>query len=274
MSRVDRPALKYFGGKFRMARWVIDKLPTHELYVEPFGGAMSILLRKKPAPLEVYNDLDGDVVNFFKILRERPDELIEQISLTPFSREEQKNSIEPCEDPLERARRLYVRCWQSYGGGRQRAITGWRYQTNNRRGTSVIEDWNKYDHLTQIVDRLKEVQIENDDSFNVIKRFDGKKTLFYCDPPYVPDKLNKQWRDTAYQYAFTHEQHIRLCHTLNDIEGMAILSGYDNELYRDLLSDWELYIREIATNWQSKAKECLWLSPNTIVHSRQLRLEL
>ncbi|RPI64507.1 MAG: DNA adenine methylase, partial [Planctomycetaceae bacterium] len=145
-NTITRPALRYFGGKFRLStRWIIPQFPPHTCYVEPFGGAMGVLLNKVPAMFEVYNDLDGEVVNFFRMLRERPNELIRAIELTPYSRMEQVLSFNPTEgvDDLERARRLYVRCWQSHGGGRTQWRTGWRYQVNNHRGKRTIDDWNQ-----------------------------------------------------------------------------------------------------------------------------------
>ena len=114
--RVTRPPIRYHGGKFRIASWVISHFPAHECYVEPFGGGAGVLLQKTPAPFEVLNDLDGEVVNFFRVLRERPGELVRVIQLTPWSREEQRLSFEPASDPLERARRFYVRSWQTHGG--------------------------------------------------------------------------------------------------------------------------------------------------------------
>lgn len=112
METVKRPALRYHGGKFRIAQWIINQFPEHLCYVEPFGGGGSVLLRKSPAKIEVYNDLNGGVVNFFRVLRERPADLIAAIELTPYSRKEFIQAQEPCDDPLERARRFYVWSWQ------------------------------------------------------------------------------------------------------------------------------------------------------------------
>ncbi len=109
-----RPPLRFHGGKFRIRDWILSFFPPHEVFVEPFGGGASIILSKQPARFEVYNDLDSEVINFFRILREQRDELIEMIQLTPWSREEQQAAFEPVGDPLERARRLYVRAWQTH----------------------------------------------------------------------------------------------------------------------------------------------------------------
>lgn len=196
---VTRPPLRYFGGKFRLSKWIIPNLPPHKCYVEPFGGGAGVLLNKAPSYNEVYNDLDGEVVNFFRMLREHPDELIRAIELTPYARAEQVQAFnEPADNPLERARRLYVRCWQSYGGGRTQWSTGWRYEIGDTRGKRIIDDWNETDHLQAVVSRLKNVQIENDDALRVIERFDSDDTLFYCDPPYQAVTRSVRWRTKAY----------------------------------------------------------------------------
>lgn len=120
------PALRYFGGKWRLAKWIISHFPAHNCYVEPYGGGGSVLLRKEPSPFEVYNDLDSGLVSFFRLLRERPEDLIRAIELTPYSREEFMRAYEHSEDPLESARRLFVRSWQGYGGPRHQSSTGWK----------------------------------------------------------------------------------------------------------------------------------------------------
>ena len=136
-----RPALRYYGGKWRLAPWIISHFPPHICYVEPFCGAASVFLRKPPAEFEVINDLDGEVVNFFRVLRDRTDELIRAIVATPYSRAEYDEAWQTVEEPLERARRYYIRAWQGWGGGKGSRPSGWRYQLSNNRGKSVIMDW-------------------------------------------------------------------------------------------------------------------------------------
>ncbi|MDY6877347.1 MAG: DNA adenine methylase, partial [Chloroflexota bacterium] len=157
-----------------MAPWIIGHFPVHGCYVEPFCGAASVFLRKAPAEFEVINDLDGDVANFFRVLRERTDEFVVAIENTPYSREEYRLAWQPVDEPLERARRYYVRKWQGWGGGKGVGVqpSGWRYQHSNNRGKSVIADWNETEHLAAVVWRLKQAFIENDDAIKVIKRYD------------------------------------------------------------------------------------------------------
>ena len=154
--KLTRPALRYFGGKWRLAPWIIEHFPPHGCYVEPFCGAASVFLRKAPAEFEVINDVDGDVVNFFQVLRDETDSLIHAVFVTPYSRAEYKLAWEPAEDSLERARRYYVRNQQGWSGGKSSRPSAWRYQHSNNRGKSVIKDWNDIDRLSAIVWRLKQ----------------------------------------------------------------------------------------------------------------------
>lgn len=273
-TNVSRPGLRYFGGKFRLAPWVMAHFPEHVSYVEPFGGAMGVLLRKDPSMYEVYNDLDGEVVNFFRMLRDQPDELIRLITFTPYSREEQKLSFESnegCSD-LERARRLYVRCWQSHGGGRTQWRTGWRYQVNNNRGRSTLVDWNQTDHLWPIVNRLKKVQIENDDALRVVERFDSPNTLFYLDPPYLMSTRSVRWGKKAYTCELDDAYHRKMGEALSGIRGMAIVSGKPSDLYSEMFDGWRKIQRTTPTDFNSFTIEALWISPNADRKLRQLML--
>jgi DNA adenine methylase len=260
---VTRPALRYFGGKFRLAPWIINQFPEHMCYVEPFGGAMGVLLRKAPSLFEVYNDLDGEVVNFFRQLREHADELIRVIELTPYARAEQILSFDEPEglSDLERARRLYVRCWQSHGGGRTQWRTGWRYQVNNNRGRTTLADWNQTDHLSEIVKRLKGVQIDQDDAIRVIQRFDRETTLFYIDPPYLMGTRSLRWGKKAYTCELDDAYHVRLGEVLQNIKGMAIVSGKPSAMYDGLFEGWTKLQKTVPTDFQSKTIEVLWISP-------------
>ncbi len=222
---ITRPALRYYGSKYRLAPWIIGHFPAHLCYVEPFGGGGSVILRKTPSYHDVYNDLDGEVVNFFRVLRERPDELLRAIELTPFSRTEQRAAYNIQGDELERARQLYVRCWQTHGGGRTQWQAGWRYEKTDHRHRKLINDWNRIDSLWPIVERLKIIQIECDDALKVIQRFDTPDTLFYLDPPYIAEIRSRRWRKDAYAVEIDEDYHRKLGEILNSIQGMAIISG-------------------------------------------------
>jgi DNA adenine methylase len=205
--------------------------------VEPYGGGASVLLRKPPSRLEVYNDIDEEVVHFFRILRERTEEFVRAVQLTPFSREEVGLAYQPTDNPLERARRFYVRAWQARGGPRGQWKTGWRYQITNSRGKRNTDDWNDTSHLWGIVERLRQVQFEQDDALRTIWRYDNPTTLFYIDPPYPADTRSVRWRHKAYQHEMGTEDHTALAVALHQLKGMAIVSSYRSPLYDELYAD-------------------------------------
>lgn len=260
---VSRPAVRYPGGKWRLASWIMSHFPSHDCYVEPFAGAASVLLQKPPVPYEVYNDLDGMVVNFFRVLRERPDELIRAIELTPWSREEFELAARPSEDPLDQARRFYVRCYQGHsGGGNAKWRVGWRYQRRVSSNKPAVLTWCETDHLWSIVARLKRVQIEHDEAANVIRHFDSPATLFYVDPPYAHSTRSK-WKGVMYQHEMSDEDHRSLAELLRSVSGLVAVSGYPSALYDDLYAGWQKAQTTAVTNFSTVKTECLWLSPRT-----------
>lgn len=272
MKEIRRPALRYFGGKWRLAPWVISFFPEHACYVEPFAGAASVLLRKRPSRHEYYNDANREVWNFFRVLRERGDELIRSIELTPYSREELRISLESAGDQVERARRLYVRYCQ--GRGAHEATTGWRYQRSAANNKKFADDFKSVDHLPAIIERLQTIGLENDDAFAVIRRFDSSETLFYLDPPYLVSTRGKSSVRYGVEFKTEHD-HRMLAAVLGEIEGMAVLSGVPCDLYAELFEGegWERHDREHKT--QSRyTTESVWLNPACQNAQRQQRLEL
>lgn len=278
MSAPTRPALRYYGGKWNLAPWIIEHFPEHVCYVEPFAGAASVLMRKDPSPVEVYNDADGEVVNFFRVLREQPDELIRALILTPYAREELEITLERVDDLVERARRLFVRCWMARGGARNTWKPGWRFQRTDLMRRAITTDWCDVGRLFEVVERLKAVQIEHGRALDVIKRFDAPETLFYCDPPYVAGTRSERWGSNGYHTEMTDEDHREFGDALTQIRGMAVVSGYDNELYRELFAGWEAVTRSTYTEGSSATgrplrTEVLWISPRARAAARQGRLE-
>jgi DNA adenine methylase len=259
MTAIRRPALRWYGGKWRIARWIIGHFPPHFCYVEPFCGGASVLLRKEPSPLEWINDKSTAVHNFFRVLRERESELIALLSLTPFSRTELQLAYEPCDDDLELARRFYVRCWQARAGDRA-GVTGWRFERSPGRGNSCIKDWCNVDHLHHVALRLKQVGLECDDAFRIIPRFDAPETLYYVDPPYLGDTRSRRW-DKAYRHELhTTEDHRRLAEVLRGLSGKVVLSGYPSRIYDECYFDWTCFGRRSKTD-VSYGEERLWLNP-------------
>lgn len=266
-TMIARPALRYHGAKWKLAKWIVGHLPAHRVYVEPYGGSAAVLLNKPRSWLEVYNDLDHQVVGFFRTLREQPEALIRAIELTPYAKEEWEIAHEESADPVERARRFYVMAYQNIAGPTAQWSSGWRRQkavtTENgvRRMTPAAISFADVDHLWEIADRLRGVQIECDEALAVIERYDAEETLFYVDPPYVASTRGR-WAKTAYRHEMTDREHCELARALRGVNGMVVLSGYDCELYAELYGDWVRVSRETRTNSAGSATEMLWLSPN------------
>lgn len=204
-------AFGWYGGKFSHLDWLLPLLPEAQHFCEPFGGSAAVLLNRRPSPVETYNDIDGEVANFFRVLRDRKNKLVEAIGLTPFSREEFESAInEPVHDvsDVERARRFYILARQVRTGLAQKASAGrWAHcRLTSRAGMAgAVSRWlGAVEGLPLIAQRLLRVQIENDKATNVIKRYDSEDTLFYCDPPYPHDSRGDI---NAYGYEMTDDEH-------------------------------------------------------------------
>ena len=224
-----RTLMRYHGAKAKLAPWIIQYLPRHRTYVEPYGGAAGILLRKPRSYSEIYNDLDSEIVNVFRVLRnqEQAQELVRQIWLTPYSREEFDLANLPADDPVEQARRTLFRAAAGFATGAQGKYgTGFRSNVNRPR-TTPADDWASYPpQLQQIIERLRGVVIEHMPALELILKYDGPETLFYCDPPYVFSTRNKRNAGQTYRHEMADDDHRALAAMLHGIQGMAILSGY------------------------------------------------
>jgi DNA adenine methylase len=262
-DKPGRPALRWHGGKWRLADWIISHFPRHTTYVEPYGGSASVLLSKDPSTIEVYNDINSLAVNFFRVLRDRPEDLMRAIELTPYSREEFAGARVKTEDPVESARRLAVWCWQGRGRGGVNEPGGWRFMKTDSRDKTPVDDWNNMDHLWTIARRLKQAHIEHDDALKVIQRFDTPSTLFYVDPPYVQETRSERWRDHAYTFEYSDAQHTEMLKVLQQVEGYVVLSGYSSNLYDGHLAGWKVVEKETTKDSNGGATEILWISPRT-----------
>lgn len=264
-TTIKRPALRYYGGKWNLAPWIISHFPPHKNYVEPCGGAASVLLQKPRSPLETYNDLDGNVVNFFRVLRDRPDELIRKIRLTPWARAEYELSKIPDNDSLESARRFFVCSWMAISAS-QRTSSGWRVMTYSEQCYSNINlnfGVISLQHLVGIAERFDGVQIENLDSQECIKKYDHPDTVIYFDPPYI---LNERTSKNEYLLEVDDQFHISAASLLRACAGYVVISGYACPLYAELYEahGWQRFDKEAQTNSGGKRIESLWLSPRTI----------
>lgn len=265
-SARKRIAFGWYGGKFAHLEWLLPLLPECRHYVEPFAGSAAVLLNREPSPLETYNDIDGEVTNFFRVLRNQTDRLLKRIALTPFSREEFYKAVQSSTgkvSDLERARRFFVRARQVRTGLAQTASLGrWANCKNtSRRGMSgVVSRWlGSVESLPAIADRLLRVQIENRPADEVIRLYDDTDTLFYCDPPYPWESRG----DTrAYGFEFSDDSHRRLAEQLGTIQGMAAVSGYRCDLMDTLYRDWRRIDATAKQCHSSKGPraEALWVN--------------
>ena len=235
---MDRPTLKppfaYYGGKTTLAPVIADLLPAHEHYVEPFAGSLAVLLAKKPSRAETVNDLDGDLVTFWRVLRDRPEELERACALTPHSRAELAVSVDlDVADDLERARRVWVRLTQSRSHSMR--PSGWWYRKAPA-GYAPAEYVGSYRaRLEPAAARLRAVTLESRDALDVIRDYGSEPTAcLYVDPPYLGST-----RATNYRVEMTADDaHVALADALNDCKASVVLSGYDAPLYTDLFDGW------------------------------------
>lgn len=235
-------AFGYYGGKFSHLDFILPLLPRScGHYCEPFGGSAAVLINREPAPVETYNDMDGELVNFFACLREHGDELIRLISLTPFSREELVRALERDArlPAMERARRFFVRARQTRTGLAQTSSEGrWAHCVLTSRAgmAGAVSRWlGSVEGLPEIVQRLQRVQIENVPAVEVIQRYDTASTLFYCDPPYPHESRGDA---KAYGFEMADHAHEELAEALNAARGLVAVSGYRCALMDRLYKGW------------------------------------
>lgn len=259
MNAPTRPVLRWHGGKWKLAPWIISHFPKHLVYVEPFGGAGSVLLRKPPVSTEVYNDLDGDLVNMFRVARDRAEELVRALSFTPYARDEYGTLYEVTNDPVERARRFIARSFMgAYSkGALQQSGFDSRIQDDACFGklralTSVPEE------LAAVAARFLKVIIENVDAVDLIARHDRTDALFYVDPPYISDAGNS----TEYRHTLDEAGHSRLIERLCAVTGFVVLSGYQSKLYDAGLIGWRKLTSCAHADGSHARTEVLWLNPS------------
>lgn len=256
----------WYGGKFSHLNWLLPLLPKCHHYCEPFAGSAAVLLNREPSPVETYNDIDGEVVDFFRVLRTHKDELIEAIGLTPFSREEFYQAVSGNGrgvPDLERARRFFVRARQARTGLAQTASLGrWANCKNTSRAgmSGVVSRWlGSIEDLPDIALRLLRVQIENRPALEVIRLYDSPATLFYCDPPYLHETRGDS---KAYGFEMDEEQHVELAAALHRCKGDVAISGYRCDLMDRLYGDWRRFDAPMKQCHSIKKprQECLWMN--------------
>lgn len=265
---VQSPVLRYHGGKYRLAPWVMQFFPMHDTYVEPFGGAAGVLLQKPRVYAEIYNDLDAAVVNFFRVLRDpfMRARLIEKVMLTPYARDEFIDAWNPSQDPIEEARRLCIRAQMGFGSaGATKGVTGFRIDTKREYGTAQ-HLWTTYPQaLAEAGARLTGVLIENRPAIQVMQQHDNARALHFVDPPYVHStRVRGEGKLRYYRHEMSDEQHVELLQALYDLRGYVVLCGYDNAIYRQYLKNWESHqttARISAGRGGTTRTETIWLNP-------------
>lgn len=271
VKELRRPALRYHGGKWRLAPWIISHFPSHRVYVEPYGGAASVLLRKPRGKSEIYNDMDGEVVNLFQVVRDRGAELVEAIELTPYSRDEFYLSFIHSDDRIERARRMVLRSFAGYGGNLTKPNrdgtpqrTGFRTYCGPGRGRSTCGDWRALPaELRKIIERMQGVCIEHRDALRVMRDHDSPATLHYVDPPYVHSTrgMDAGGSHRGYRFEMTDQQHAELAQVLQSLQGLVLLSGYRCDLYDSLYSGWERRDHKSYADGARPRIESVWMNP-------------
>ena len=262
---VKHPAIRYHGGKFRLASWIIPQMPEHICYVEPFGGAAGVLLQKPRSYAEVYNDLDGEVVNLFRVLRdpEMNQRLRDACALTPYSRDEFCAAREVVTESVERARRMVVRACMGFGSASGIGGNSGFRSDSKRKYATAAHLWERYpENLSAVCQRLKGVIIENKDALAVMRAHDAKTTLHYIDPPYVPE--TRVQGNRYYNHEMTVEGHEQLLAVARTMTGMVMISGYDTDVYNDMLVGWQKMEKSsrISAGRGTKVRtECLWSNP-------------
>lgn len=278
---LKRPVLRYHGGKWKLAPWIIEHMPPHRQYVEAFGGAASVLMRKPRAYGEVYNDLDDEVVNVFRVLQdtETAAALQRRLELTPFARSEFKRAYEAPTDKVDAAAKVIIRAFMGFGSASVTRvhITGFRANAN-RSGTTPAQDWGSWPwQVPHFVERLRGVVIENKDAAAVMAQHDAPDTLHYVDPPYVHatrSSLSNKNGNLGHYYKFDldDEGHQVLLTTLCGLRGMVMLSAYPHSMYVDRLPGWTMLERDHMADGARRRRECLWLNPRAQDAQRQMRL--
>lgn len=256
-----RPLVRYHGGKWKLAGWILRHLPAHRVYVEPYGGGGSVLLQKARSYAEIYNDLDGEIVNLFRAARDQGEELARAVELTPFARAEFAQAYEPDGEPLEQARRTLIRAFMGFGSaGASGQVTGFRANCNSS-GTTPARNWMNFpDHLRAVVQRLQGVVIENRDALDVMRHQDGLDTVHYVDPPYVHETRHMRERSQDYKHEMTDEQHRDMAEVLASLCGTVVLSGYRCPLYDEIFKGWQRVDAAAHADGARDRVESLWLS--------------
>lgn len=259
MITPSRPIIRWHGSKWRIAEWVIAHFPPHKLYIEPFGGSASVLLQKPRSVTEVYNDLDRDLVNMFKMIRERPDELALQLALTPYARDEYQALYRSSEDDMERARAFIARSFMGMSSKGALQKSGFDARTNPDGYTGRLRSLASLpDEIVTVAGRFIHVVIENVPAVACLDRYDRPDALIYLDPPYLASTRSS---GKLYRHEMSDDQHRDLLARARESAAMVIVSGYPSAVYDELLSDWVRVETDAYADGGVPRSEVLWINP-------------
>lgn len=250
--------VKYPGSKWSLANWIIGFFPEHHSYVEPFFGSGAVLFNKSRSNIETVNDLDGNVVNLFECIRTDPEKLAHQIYWTPYAREVYEKAFrEIPEDKFEAAANFYIRLNMGHGFRTNGEKVGWKNDVQGRERSYASQDWcNLPEKIMQAAERLRGVQIDNRPAIELIPRFNFENVLIYCDPPYMLETRHGK----QYRCEMTDQEHEKLLTILKEHKGKVLISGYDTDLYKSMLTGWNRYETIAYSQVCSKKNEVLWIN--------------
>lgn len=254
-----RPVLKYPGAKNRLAPWICSRIPEHEVYLEPYFGSGAVFFHKPCSRIETVNDIDDNVVNFFQVLREYPDELISKLELTPYARAEYENAFIKTEndDIIEKARKFAVQCWMGFGCS-NRYQNGFRTSQQSSSPTTT-KQWHDFISIIPVITkRLQNAQIEKRPAMKLLEMYDTEDVFIYLDPPYLPD-IRKKYQ---YVHEMTYENHVELLEMVLNHPGKIMISGYESELYSTMLSGWHYESRITRAERGIQRREFIWMNYN------------
>lgn len=247
--------INYPGAKWGMAREIVGLMPSHRSYLEPYFGSGAVLFNKPPSAIETINDIDGEVVNFFRILRELPDQLAQMVNMTPYARDIYEDACKAdTGGSLERAYQFAIRSRMAHGF-RTNDNGGFKTDICGRERAYCLHNWNRMPgDIMAAASRLKEVQIENRPALELIHRWNYPDVMIYADPPYLLDTRGGR----QYRHEMTEQNHVELLAALLQHKGSVILSGYPSELYDSMLQGWSRITRKSYNQNKDLRTEVLW----------------
>lgn len=262
--------LKYPGSKWGLANELVRYIPKHHTYVEPFFGSGAVFFKKPPSPIEMINDLDNDVTNLFRCVRDDPDRLAASVAATPFSRSEYDDAfmVDAAGDSFARARRFLIRSWQGHGFRTSHKV-GWKNDVQGRERMYALWNWYRLpEWIMEIMERLRTVQIDNRPAVELIRRFNFSNVFMYVDPPYIMSTRSGK----NYKYEMDDSDHEELLEILKKSKAKIMLSGYQSGMYDSVLCGWEKVILDGRAEYGGKREEVIWMNYQDW-ENRQMTLE-